>query len=135
MPYKLPLVCPEHYARIVWRDIGHKALCPISLTHFQKITVSILVSGVTSIQGLSAISFTMHMFTHKLACGVQLYASVSLFFRCHFLSRLPQNEHAIPSTRPLCSSCARRRTCLRHDRSVWLSHIRDECGEAIKFSN
>ena len=30
MPYKLPLVCPEHYARILWRDIGHKALCPIS---------------------------------------------------------------------------------------------------------
>ena len=31
MPYKLPLVCPEHYARILWRDIGHKALCPICL--------------------------------------------------------------------------------------------------------
>ena len=28
MPYKLPLVCPEHYARILWRDIGHKALMP-----------------------------------------------------------------------------------------------------------
>ena len=38
--------------------------------NFQKVTFSILVSGVTSIQGLSAISFTMHMYTHKLACGV-----------------------------------------------------------------
>ena len=28
MPYKLPLVCPEHYARILWRDIGHKGLMP-----------------------------------------------------------------------------------------------------------
>ena len=28
--YATHILCPEHYARILWRDIGHKALCPIS---------------------------------------------------------------------------------------------------------
>ena len=27
-PINYPLVCPEHYARILWRDIGHKGLMP-----------------------------------------------------------------------------------------------------------
>eukprot|EP01043_Picozoa_sp_COSAG02_P003598 COSAG02_NODE_89_length_38500_cov_61.646910_10_plen_197_part_00 len=51
----------------------HAVISPVSLsavTHFQKITFSILVSGVTPIQGLSAISFTIHIYTHKLTCGV-----------------------------------------------------------------
>jgi hypothetical protein len=60
---------------------------------------------------------------------------VTFFFRCHFFSRLPQSMQLSLQPRPLCSSCVRRRTCLRHDRSVWLSQIGDECGEAIKFSN
>ena len=32
MPYRLPLVCPEHYARILWRVIGHNQCQENNLT-------------------------------------------------------------------------------------------------------